>query len=43
MEYQKEFLLLINLYDLRNIARDIGVRAPTALTKPKLIEEITKI
>ncbi len=43
MEYQKEFLLSINLYDLRNIARNIGVRAPTALTKPVLIDEIMKI
>ena len=31
------------MHSLRVIARDIGVRAPTALTKPKIIEEIIKI
>ena len=43
MEYSLEQLKRINLYSLRVIARDIGVRAPTALTKIKLIDEIIKI
>ena len=43
MEYNLEQLQQINLYSLRNIARNIGVRAPTALTKLKLIDEIIKI
>ena len=43
MEYSLEQLQQINLHSLRVIARDIGVRAPTALTKNVLIEEIIKI
>ena len=43
MEYSLEQLQQINLHSLRVIARDIGVRAPTALTKNALIDEIIKI
>ena len=43
MEYSLEQLQQINLHSLRVIARDIGVRAPTALTKNALINEIIKI
>ncbi len=43
MEYSLEQLQQINLHSLRVLARDIGVRAPTALTKNVLIEEIIKI
>ena len=43
MEYTKEQLSEINIYYLRNIAREIGVRAPTCLTKTNLINEILKI
>ena len=43
MEYTIEQLLLINIHSLRIIARDMGVRAPTALTKPVLIDEIIKV
>ena len=43
MEYSLEQLQQINLYSLRNIARNIGVKAPTALTKTKLIDEIIQI
>ncbi len=43
MEYKKEELLKINIHSLRTIGREIGVRAPTALTKSVLIEEILDI
>ena len=43
MEYKKEFLAQINLHSLRVMARDIGVKSPTALTKSVLIDEIIKI
>ena len=43
MEYTTEQLEQINIHSLRIIARDMGVRAPTALTKPVLIDEIIKV
>ena len=43
MAYTIEELEQINLYSLRVIARDMGVRAPTSLTKSVLIDEIIKI
>ena len=32
----------LNLYELRTIARELGVRSPSSLTKAKLIEQIQK-
>ena len=33
----------MNIHDLRNIAREVGVKAPTTLTKKVLIDEIIQI
>ena len=43
MKFVKEQLEKISVYDLRNIARGIGVKAPTILRKYELIEEILQI
>ncbi len=43
MEYKRELLSQINIHSLRTIGRDIGVKAPTVLTKTVLIDEIIKI
>ena len=43
MEYDKEELYDANLYSLRNIARQVGVHAPTHLKKKDLINEIMAI
>jgi len=43
MKYEREELDKINLHTLRNIARKVGVRAPTSLTKKVLIDEILQI
>lgn len=43
MEYEKEELLKINIHSLRTIGREMGVRAPTALRKSVLVEEILDI
>ncbi len=43
MEYKREVLSQINIHSLRTIGRDVGVKAPTALTKSVLIDEIIKI
>lgn len=40
MVYLKEQLEQANLYALRNIAREIGVKAPCTLNKQSLIDEI---
>ena len=43
MGFVKTELEKINIYALRNLAREIGVKSPTSLTKPALIEEILQI
>ena len=43
MQYDKEHLDQINIHALRNIAREIGVKAPTSLLKQVLIDEILQI
>jgi hypothetical protein len=43
MGFTKGELEKINVYTLRNLARDIGVKSPTSLTKPLLIEKILQI
>lgn len=43
MGYTKEKLNEINLYSLRVLAREMGVKAPTSLNKSNLINEILKI
>ena len=43
MEMEKEQLNQINVHSLRSIARELGVKAPTSLSKPALIDEILKI
>ena len=43
MGFDKEQLQKLSVYDLRNVAREIGVKAPTTLTKQALIEEILQI
>ena len=43
MRFDREGLEKIGVYDLRNIAREVGVKAPTALRKNELIEEILQI
>ena len=43
MEFDKEQLEKLSIYALRNIAREIGVKAPTTLTKQTIIEEILQI
>lgn len=41
--YTKEELSALGFYTLRNLARDMGVRAPTAKRKQILIDEIISI
>ena len=43
MQYTKEQLDQINIHALRNMAREVGVRAPTSLNKQTLIDEIMQI
>ena len=43
MKFSKEQLSEYNTYSLRVIAREMGVKAPTSLTKTALIEEILLI
>ena len=43
MKYDREYLNLTNVHALRNIAREIGVRAPCSLKKQVLIDEIMLI
>lgn len=43
MKFDRDSLEKINIYTLRNVAREIGVKSPTSLTKPLLIEEILQI
>ena len=43
MGFDKEQLQRLSVYTLRNIAREIGVKSPTTLTKQSLIEEILQI
>ena len=43
MKYEKEELSNIDVHSLRNLAREIGVRAPTSLKKAELIDEIIQI
>ncbi len=43
MIYDLEQLYTINIHDLRNLAREIGVKAPTSLKKKALIHEIIQI
>ena len=43
MKYDKEQLEQINIHALRNIAREVGVRAPTRLNKNVVIKEIMQI
>lgn len=43
MEYTVEELNEVNLYSLRNLAREVGVKAPASLKKSQLIKEIIDI
>ena len=43
MKYDREYLNLTNVHALRNIAREIGVRAPCSLKKQVLVDEIMLI
>ena len=43
MEYTKEALTLVDIHSLRNLAREIGVKSPSSLSKPELINEIIEI
>ena len=43
MKYEKEQLQQTNIYCLRNIAREVGVKSPTSLKKQRLIDEIMQI
>ncbi|MBQ4270034.1 MAG: Rho termination factor N-terminal domain-containing protein [Clostridia bacterium] len=43
MKHEKEQLYKMNIYTLRSIARELGVKAPTCLKKQELIEEILQI
>ena len=43
MKFSREELDKINIYALRNVAREVGVKSPTSLTKQVLIEEILQI
>ena len=43
MKFNREELDKINIYALRNVAREVGVKSPTSLTKQVLIEEILLI
>lgn len=43
MQYTKEELNQLNIYSLRNFARETGVKSPTTLTKENLINSILEI
>ena len=43
MNYRKEQLNEISIYDLRAFARKIGVKSPSSMIKRNLIEEIIKV
>ena len=43
MEFTKENLKEINVYSLRSLARQIGVKSPSTLNKDALINEIVEI
>ena len=43
MKYTKEQLYQINVYALRNLAREVGVKAPTTLNKQALMDAIIQI
>ena len=43
MKHELEKLYETNIYNLRNIAREVGVKAPTFLKKRELINEILLI
>ena len=43
MRYDKDQLYEANMHSLRNIAREMGVKAPTRLKKRELINEILQI
>lgn len=43
MQYTKEELTEFNLYSLRELGREIGVKAPTSLRKAELIENILNV
>lgn len=43
MEYSKEALQNLGIYELRNIARQVGVYSPTTLKKELLIEKVLSV
>ena len=43
MQYSKDQLYEMNIHVLRNIAREVGVKAPTSFKKAALINEISQI
>ena len=43
MQYTKEGLNEFNLYSLRELGREIGVKAPSSLKKAELIENILSV
>ena len=43
MKFTKEQLENYSIYDLRTIAREVGVKAPTTLRKQELLDEILLI
>ena len=43
MKFNRVELDKINIYILRTVAREVGVKSPTSLTKQALIEEILQI
>ena len=43
MQYDKVILRKMNLYALRDIGREIGVKAPASLKKATLIDNILKV
>ncbi len=43
MDYNIEHLNQINIHSLRNLARKIGVKAPSSLKKQELIDQILLI
>lgn len=42
-DMQRNKLLRLGIFELRNMARDLGVRSPTTLTKEVMIEEMLQI
>ncbi|MDR0850641.1 MAG: hypothetical protein LBN07_04160 [Christensenellaceae bacterium] len=42
-DIQRNKLLRLGIFELRNMARDLGVRSPTTLTKEVMIEEMLRI